>query len=310
MADIVLINPRFDVSYWGLEHALPFLGKRANMPVAEFNTRNTRSALNTLIVVANMEGDLMGNLHLSRRNLMLNRQIGDGRSEAIALSNLGVAWLELGDLEAASRDSEAALQMLRTNGDRVIEGATLCNMSDVALMRGDAASALTLARSALDILVSTKARDRELDAWLKLGQAELALGRFDAAEKSFEQMRQQALALESAWRYDALAGLARIALAQGDDAKALRHLEVVLAHSAAGGTLDGTVKPRLIELTCHNALARARDVGATAWLKRAHDALRTQATTIDDLDLRRSFLENIPYHREIVAIAEASTAAD
>src|SRR6266508_78893 len=34
MADIVLINPRFEVSYWGMEYALPFLGKRANMPVA------------------------------------------------------------------------------------------------------------------------------------------------------------------------------------------------------------------------------------------------------------------------------------
>src|ERR1700730_5753897 len=34
MADIVLINPRFEVSYWGLEHALPLLGKRANLPVA------------------------------------------------------------------------------------------------------------------------------------------------------------------------------------------------------------------------------------------------------------------------------------
>jgi radical SAM superfamily enzyme YgiQ (UPF0313 family) len=33
MADIVLINPRFDVSYWGMEYALPFLGKRANLPV-------------------------------------------------------------------------------------------------------------------------------------------------------------------------------------------------------------------------------------------------------------------------------------
>ncbi len=31
---IVLINPRFEVSYWGLEHALPLLGKRANLPVA------------------------------------------------------------------------------------------------------------------------------------------------------------------------------------------------------------------------------------------------------------------------------------
>ena len=34
MAEIVLINPRFEVSYWGLEHALPILGKRANLPVA------------------------------------------------------------------------------------------------------------------------------------------------------------------------------------------------------------------------------------------------------------------------------------
>lgn len=34
MADIVLINPRFEISFWGMEHALPFIGKRANLPVA------------------------------------------------------------------------------------------------------------------------------------------------------------------------------------------------------------------------------------------------------------------------------------
>ena len=34
MLDIVIINPKFEVSYWGLEHALPLLGKKANLPVA------------------------------------------------------------------------------------------------------------------------------------------------------------------------------------------------------------------------------------------------------------------------------------
>ena len=34
MADIVLINPKFEISFWGLEHALPMFGKRAVMPVA------------------------------------------------------------------------------------------------------------------------------------------------------------------------------------------------------------------------------------------------------------------------------------
>jgi radical SAM superfamily enzyme YgiQ (UPF0313 family) len=34
VADIVLINPKFEISFWGFEHALPFFGKRSNMPVA------------------------------------------------------------------------------------------------------------------------------------------------------------------------------------------------------------------------------------------------------------------------------------
>lgn len=34
MAEIVIINPRFETSFWGLEHSIPLLGKRANLPVA------------------------------------------------------------------------------------------------------------------------------------------------------------------------------------------------------------------------------------------------------------------------------------
>ena len=45
MADIVLINPRFNVSYWGLEYALPLLGKRANLPVAQPVSELFRAAI-------------------------------------------------------------------------------------------------------------------------------------------------------------------------------------------------------------------------------------------------------------------------
>jgi radical SAM superfamily enzyme YgiQ (UPF0313 family) len=34
MAEIVLINPRFDLSFWGMERGLPFLGKQAILPTA------------------------------------------------------------------------------------------------------------------------------------------------------------------------------------------------------------------------------------------------------------------------------------
>jgi hypothetical protein len=34
MAQVVLINPKFDPSFWGLEHALELLGVKASVPVA------------------------------------------------------------------------------------------------------------------------------------------------------------------------------------------------------------------------------------------------------------------------------------
>ena len=34
MAHIIIINPRFDISFWGLEHCMALFGKRANLPVA------------------------------------------------------------------------------------------------------------------------------------------------------------------------------------------------------------------------------------------------------------------------------------
>jgi radical SAM superfamily enzyme YgiQ (UPF0313 family) len=34
MADIVIINPRFELSFWGMENCIGLMGKRANLPVA------------------------------------------------------------------------------------------------------------------------------------------------------------------------------------------------------------------------------------------------------------------------------------
>jgi hypothetical protein len=38
MARICLINPRFPTSFWGLNHGLPLLGKKCNMPVLALPT--------------------------------------------------------------------------------------------------------------------------------------------------------------------------------------------------------------------------------------------------------------------------------
>ena len=257
--------------------------------------------LNALSVAAETQGDVVGGLDLARQSLQTFRETGDRVNEAITLSNLGEGWRKLGDLAQAQRELDAALRLLRANGDRTVEGAALGILSALALWQGDETRALALARSALDIAVAAQARDIEVIARLRLGDAELALGRWAAAQQAYTQARARALEIDRPWLHDASAGLARVELAKGDAAAAVAALQPVLDQAAAGATLDGTEYPRLIELTCHQALASAGDPRAADWLARAHSALMAQADAITDAGLRKGFLHNIPFHREIVA---------
>jgi tetratricopeptide (TPR) repeat protein len=262
---------------------------------------NESLLLNALAITGSFQGDVMGILELTQQSLQIDREIGDRRGEAVTLSNLGTCWMQLGDLAQARSVLEEALRMLRANGDRHIEGNALCMLSGLAQWQGDDARALTLARSALDIAEAEQAREWEVIAQLRLGEAELALGRHGAARHAFEQSRSQSLSIETPHHCDASAGLARVAIALGDGASALHEVEVVLEHLANGGTLEGTETQRLIELTCHQVLANANDSRAAEWLARAQEALQAQAATIPDSALRQGFLQNIPHHREIVA---------
>lgn len=67
---------------------------------------------------------------------------------------------------------------------------------------------------------------------------------------------------------------------------------------AAGGTLNGTSDPCLIERTVHQALALAGDPRVAERLARAHTALMAQANAISqhsaDAALPHGFLNHIP----------------
>jgi hypothetical protein len=101
---------------------------------------------------------------------------------------------------------------------------------------------------------------------------------------------------------EAIAGLAAVALARGDLTQALAHAEAILAYLAHGSlTPENTEEPLRVELICYEVLRAANDPRAHTVLERAHARLQEQAAKITDLMMRRSFLENVPYHREIAA---------
>jgi class 3 adenylate cyclase/tetratricopeptide (TPR) repeat protein len=267
--------------------------------------------LSALSIGAGLQDDPVGPVDFCRRTLSIYRETGDRVNEAISMSNLGLCWMSLGDLPQARRELDGALRLLRANGDRVVEGATLSVLSSLALWQGDEARALALAGAAMEIAVATQARQNEVMAGLRLGDAELALGRPAAARQAFTLARTMALQIDHATQLDVSAGLARVALAESDTAAALAALQL-LEHLPTGGTLEGTDEPRQIELTCHQALARAGDPRAAEWLARAHTALMAQADAIGQsgggAELLQGFLQNIPHHREIVALWTAQGA--
>lgn len=257
--------------------------------------------LNALTVIANAKQDVVALLDTCQQAVRLRRELGDRRNEAIGMATLGGAWLELGDLEQAQYDLDECLKLHRAVGDRGLEPIALGNLSQLALWQGQTERARTQALAALEVAVDVQAKELEAFACWGLGQAELALGAVDAAAQAFERARAVAEAIDSPYRLDAVAGMARVALARDDLPVAQAQVQLLQAHEAGGGQLAGTLSQRLIELTWWQVLVRAGDAAAGPLLERAHAGLLARAEAINDLSLRESFLDRVPENRALRA---------
>jgi tetratricopeptide (TPR) repeat protein len=124
-----------------------------------------------------------------------------------------------------------------------------------------------------------------------------------AALSRRREQKQRAASLEN------VAGLARIALARGDLQVARAYAEEVLAHVREHG-LSFIERPFQVYQTCVPVLQACQELDmAREVLGEAHQALVERAERIADAALRRSFLEQVPEHREIVTAWEKAAPA-
>jgi hypothetical protein len=82
-------------------------------------------------------------------------------------------------------------------------------------------------------------------------------------------------------------------------------VEQILSHLETG-SVDGTDEPLRIYLTCYRILKANADPRAEEVLAEAHNLLQERAAKITDKELRRSFLENVAAHRELVSELQAA----
>jgi class 3 adenylate cyclase/tetratricopeptide (TPR) repeat protein len=255
--------------------------------------------INAVSFIAASQDDHILGFEADKEHLAINRELNDEPAVALALSNLGCRYLNLGANERAEQCLQEGLLMSRVVGDHAREPLVLANLSLLALRRSDGPLALCMARQALSIANEVRDGRGATHAQLRLGDAELCVGALDLASAAFEAAVEWANLHDRCLAMDAAAGLARIALARQAPRDAIDILTKVIEHVLGGGSLRGTNSSHCIRLTCFEALDHTGDFRALQVLDAAHAELQAQAEAISDAVLRESFMF-IPEHREIL----------
>jgi tetratricopeptide (TPR) repeat protein len=219
--------------------------------------------------------------------------------ESCLLAYQGRSALAQGDQRRARVLFTRALRTARAAGDlSAAVGRTwaLHGLGLLAHYTGDEREAERLARQALRMAQESWQRRAARFALRLLGHALFGQGKLKQAKSAY----QQVLEIDQTLGYrhlavEATADLARMALAEGDLARATASTDAVLAYWAEH-TLEGTEEPIGVYRTCYAVLRAAQDPRATDVLARGHTLLQERAAQFDDEDRRRLFLANVPAH--------------
>ncbi len=252
-------------------------------------------------------GDYMAAQSSYDQALSISQAIGWRLVEARVLSNMGNNRFDLGDYAKAGLYHRHALMICREIDSRIDEAIILDTLSLIAYAQQDYATADDTNRYALALQREIGDLVCEGYSLNHRGLILSELGDLPGAEDAFRQaLRLRRDLSQTAAAVDDLAGLARVALAQGEIERAAAWVEEILAW-LAGHSPDGVEFPVLVYLSCYRVLravgdeARARDVLATGC-----GLLQERAAAIHDPALRVQFLENVPFNRELLAACEGA----
>jgi len=258
--------------------------------------------LGDLATLALDQGDRVGAQSYLEQSLHISRATGN-RLGARVTNTFGWAMQCAGDYAAARAYFEQSVAIVRATSNHYGASFSYNNLGTVARNQGNLSDARSWYQQALGTARTANHQQQEGVALWGLGNVALDSGELDRAEEMyraavavFEAVGHEARVIE------AVAGLAAVALARHDLAQAQTHVETILeylAHTTL--TTNTTEEPFRVELICYQVLHTLGDSRAEGILESAYQRLQDRAARITDARLRRSFLENVPHHREIVA---------
>ncbi|RIK33150.1 MAG: hypothetical protein DCC55_35520 [Chloroflexi bacterium] len=223
---------------------------------------------------------------------------------ATVLNNLGLVTGHLGDYATARTHYEEALAIRRAIGAKQGVSLTARNLGFLLSKLGEHELALAYCNEALAIAEELHSPVDKGMAAYRLGRVLFALQRWDAARAAY----QSALPLlqdKPQLAVEVLAGLVELALAQQEVNQQQEALEEMVRYLETRPV--GINEPAYVHWICYQALHELGDPRADRLLAFGYNLIQERAALIENESWRRSYLDQIAVHRDILERQEATT---
>jgi predicted ATPase/DNA-binding SARP family transcriptional activator len=237
------------------------------------------------------------------------REIGVVYEEILALAALVRLHCQLGDTSGAASWREQLVQRIGGIGvTRDCQAEALRACAVYALYSGDDQQALADAERAWQIAELVDIPNFRADSAVILGHARARMDQPDLAAAAYQQAIACYITIgNTAMVIEPRAGLVQLALAQDDRVQAQILVEMMLPVLSERPRAR-VLTPFYAYLICYDVLEAVHDSRAATVLQTAQRLLQDYAEQIPNTMLRRSFLENVATHRELLRAGTRAAA--
>ena len=303
LAGLVLALMVASTTRLGDQEAAATLALEALSLLDQIEEDESRARILTNVAVYFTEcGDIGKAAELYKRQIKLTRHLGNKYGEALGLGNLGYIYLQLGLFDEGRKALE---QASRITGEMEARRNHAYNMLNLGLAHWRAGDSIAgrecIEDHACSEFVATQDRFGLGASSYYLGLCLEAIGDHDTAAESYRHAREAFSEINvPGLAMDALAGLVRCAFEQRQIDQACAYADDLWAFLRKEGP-HGMEFPLMAYLACGQVFETCgKSEDAKAARKMGYDELMTRAEKISDSSWRKSFLENIPEHRQLL----------
>ena len=273
------------------------LTRQTNMRLEEGNSLNLLGMLSINL------GDYFKAIEYVEGFIQIAREIENRERELTGLVNISVAYTSLGNYQASIESLNRVLNICAETGDRVMESTARINLGWAAQAQGDWKLARKHLETGIAMKVEFEHTDAEAEGLLWLGHTWLGFENPDNALPLFEKALEYRHGLDQTHHViEATAAIALTYFAKGDFVNAQKRVDEILDYLTEDGNLEGTWEPLRIYWICIRILKEQGDEHYKELLEDAYKFLQERASRISDKTYRDLYVENVPWHREIMEL--------